>query len=127
MRAKNIYFTGKNIYVGLDIHKKSWSVTVLLDELEHRTFTASPKAKIVSDYLHKHFPGGTYLSAFSGYRTHRELNSFGVKNIVINPANVPSHNKEKTTKTDKVDSRKIVRGLRNRELRGIHVFDEVHE
>ena len=131
MRAKNIDFTGKNIYVGLDVHKKSWSVTVLLDEIEHRTFTTSPKAKLLRDYLQKHFPGGTYLSAyecgFSGYRTHRELNSFGVKNIVINPADVPSNNKEKTTKTDKVDSRKIARGLRNGDLRGIHVFDEVHE
>ena len=52
MRAENIDFTGKNIYVGLDVHKKSWSVTVLLDELEHRTFTTLPKAKIVSA-LHK--------------------------------------------------------------------------
>lgn len=131
MRAKSIDFTGKNIYVGLDVHKKSWSVTILLDELEHRTFTTSPKAKVVSDYLQKHFPGGTYLSAyecgFSGYRTHRELNSLGVKNIVINPADVPSNHKEKTTKTDKVDSRKIARGLRNGDLRGIHVFDQKHE
>lgn len=25
MRSKSIDFTGKNIYVGLDVHKKSWS------------------------------------------------------------------------------------------------------
>ena len=131
MRSKSIDFTGKNIYVGLDVHKKSWSVTVLLDEIEHRTFTTPPKASVVSDYLKKHFPGGTYISAyecgFSGYKTHRDLVEQGVQNIVINPADVPINNKEKTTKTDKVDSRKIAKGLRNGELRGIHVFDKVHE
>jgi|TARA_B110000261_G_scaffold143153_1_gene164943 transposase len=131
MRSKSIDFTGKNIYVGLDVHKKSWSVTVLLDELEHRTFSSPPVPEVLSKYLTKNFPGGTYLSAyecgFSGYGHHRRLHELGIKNIVINPADVPSSNKEKTTKTDKVDSRKIAKGLRNGELRGIHVFDLVDE
>ena len=34
MRTKNIDFTGKNINAGLDVHKKSWSITVLLDHIE---------------------------------------------------------------------------------------------
>ena len=131
MRAKNIDFTGKNIYIGLDVHKKSWSVTILLDELEHRTFSSPPVPEFLNKYLRKHFPGGRYLSAyecgFSGYVHHRKLNELGIENIVINPADVPSSNKEKTTKTDKVDSRKIAKGLRNGELKGIHVFDRVHE
>ena len=112
MRSKSIDFTGKNIYVGLDVHKKSWSVTILLDELEHRTFTSAPNPEVVHKYLNKHFPGGSYFSAyecgFSGYGHHRTLNELGIKNIVINPADVPSSNKEKTTKTDKVDSRKTL-------------------
>ena len=57
MRAKNIDFTGKNIYVGLDVHKKSWSVTILLDELEHRTFSSAPFPEFLNKYLRKHFPG----------------------------------------------------------------------
>jgi len=63
MRAKNIDFTGKNIYIGLDVHKKSWSVTILLDELEHRTFLSPPVPEFLNKYLRKHFPGGRYLSA----------------------------------------------------------------
>lgn len=27
--AKKIDFTGKELFIGLDVHKKSWSVTVL--------------------------------------------------------------------------------------------------
>ena len=44
--------------------------------------------------------------------------------MFIIPADVPCNNKKTTTKMDKLDSRKIARGLRNRELRGIHLFDE---
>jgi hypothetical protein len=53
MRTKNIDFTGKNIFVGLDVHKKSWSVTVLLDEIDSGTSTTSLKANILNDYLQK--------------------------------------------------------------------------
>ena len=35
--------------------------------------------------------------------------------------------KEKQGKTDKVDSRRLARGLRSNDLRGIHVFDRDHE
>ena len=112
MRIKTIDFTGKNVYVGLDVHKKSWIVTILLDELDHRTFTSAPNPNVVHKYLNKHFLGGAYLSTyecgFSGYGHHRQLNELEIKNIVINPADVPSSNEEKTTKTDKVDSRKYI-------------------
>lgn len=27
-----------NVYVGMDVHKKSWSVTILTDDMEYRTF-----------------------------------------------------------------------------------------
>lgn len=127
MKNKVIDFSGENIYVGLDVHKKSWSATVLTDDLEHRTFTMSPDAKGLANYLKKNFPGANYFSAyeagFCGFTHHRQLNEFGVKNIVVNAADVPSTNKDYTTKTDNVDSRKIARALRAKTLKGIHVFD----
>lgn len=127
MKNKVIDFSGQNIYVGLDVHKKSWSATVLADELEHRTFTIVPDAKILVKYLKKNFPGANYFSAyeagFCGFTHHRVLNENGVKNMVVNAADVPSTNKDNTTKTDNVDSRKIARALRAKTLKGIHVFD----
>ena len=30
--TKKIDFKGKDLYIGLDVHKKSWSVTILLEE-----------------------------------------------------------------------------------------------
>ena len=73
------------------------------------------------------FPGGTYNSAyeagFCGYGIHRELNSLGIKNIVINAADIPTTQKDKLQKRDPVDSRKIARSLEKGSLHAIHVFD----
>lgn len=131
MRTKVSDFTGMNIYAGIDVHKKSWSVTLLTDELEHKTFNQPPSADALHTYLSKHFPGAQYHSAyeagFSGYGHHRRLVELGIANLVINPADIPTTDKDKAGKTDKVDSRKIAKGLRNGSLTGIHVFDEADQ
>jgi transposase len=125
--TKKIDFKGKDLYIGLDVHKKSWSVTILVEGMEHRTFTQPPDPLALYNYLQKMFPGGTYYSAyeagFCGYGIHRELNALGVKNIVINAADIPSSQKDQLQKRDPVDSRKIARALEKGLLRAIHIFD----
>lgn len=32
-------FKGQNIFVGIDVHLKSWAVTILTETLVHKTFT----------------------------------------------------------------------------------------
>jgi transposase len=46
---------------------------------------------------------------------------------VIHPADVPSSDKENKRKTDKVDSRKMAKGLKNGELNVIYIPDEHQE
>ena len=130
--TKKIDFTDKNLFIGLDVHKKSWSVTILVEGIEHRTFTQPPDPMALYNYLQRMFPGGSYNSAyeagFCGYGIHRELNSLGIKNIVINAADIPTSQKDKLQKRDPIDSRKIARALENGSLRGIHIFDrEIEE
>jgi transposase len=129
--TKKIDFKGKNLFIGLDVHKKSWSVTILVDGIEHRTFTSPPDPKWLHNYLQRMFPGGSYNSAyeagFCGYGIHRELNSLGISNIVINAADIPTSQKDKLQKRDPIDSRKIARGLEKGSLRGIHIFDREQE
>lgn len=131
MQSKSINFSGMNVYIGLDVHKKSWSVTILTDDIEHKTYTQPPNPDKLYAYLVRHFPGATYYSAyesgFSGYGNHRRLIELGINNIVVNPADIPTTGKEKAGKTDKVDSRKIAKGLRSGTLEAIHVFDESHQ
>jgi transposase len=125
--TKKIDFKGKELFIGLDVHKKSWSVTIVVDGIEHRTFTQPPEPLVLNNYLQRMFPGGDYNSAyeagFCGYGIHRELKSLGIKNIVINAADIPTSQKDKLQKRDPIDSRKIARALEKGSLRGIHIFD----
>lgn len=118
-------FKGQNIYVGFDVHLKSWSVTIMTDHLTHKTFSQSPKPEILYQYLVKNFPDGTYHSAyeagFCGYWIHNKLKSLGVNSIVVNPADIPTTDKDRDQKDDIRDSRKIARSLRNNELTPIYV------
>lgn len=75
--------------------------------------------------MRKNYPGGKYNSVyeagFCGYWIHRELIQAGINNIIINPADVPTKQKERTHKTDKVDSKKLARELENGSLEKIYV------
>lgn len=118
-------FTGQNIYAGFDVHLKSWSVTIMTEKLTHKTFSQPPNPEILHRYLKNNFPGGTYHSAyeagFCGYWIHNKLKLLGVNSMVVNPADIPTTDKEKVQKEDARDSRKIARSLRNGDLKPIHV------
>lgn len=118
-------FKGQNIFVGIDVHLKSWAVTILTDNLFHKTFTQPACADTLSNYLNRNFPGGNYHTVyeagFSGFWTHYKLRGMGINNIIINPADVPTTQKEKLQKDDPTDSRKLARSLRSGELKAIYV------
>ena len=124
-QSKTLDFDGQNIYVGFDVHLKSWKVTIMTDELILKTFVQPPEPEVLHNYLQKNFPGGVYHSAyeagFCGYWIHNKLVSLGIHSIVVNPADVPTTNKEKVQKEDKRDSRKIAKSLRSGDLVPIYV------
>jgi transposase len=128
---KNPNFSGHNVYVGLDVHKVSWAVNIIVDDIEHRHFTQPPNALALYNYLSETFPGANYFSAyecgFCGYHHHRELIKLGIQNIVFNPADLPITDKEKTNKRDPLDSRRISHALQKNQLKGIYVFQPFHE
>ena len=118
-------FRGEPIYVGIDVHKKQWNVFIMSRHKEHKGFTQPPNAAALSNYLRSNFPGATYHSVyeagFCGFWPHEELMREGIHNLVVNPADVPTMDKEKKKKSDKVDCRKLCKGLRSGDLEGIHI------
>lgn len=126
-KVNKISFAGTNIYIGIDVHLKSWKVTIMVDNITYKSFSMDPDVQILVKHLEQNFPEGNYYSAyeagFSGYQLHRELVSYGINNIVVNPADIPTTDKENRQKEDKRDSRKIARSLRNEELLGIYIPD----
>jgi transposase len=124
-KIKEISFKGQNVYLGIDAHLKNWKVTIMLEHSLHKTLSQDADARILADYLKRNFPGGNYLSAyeagFCGYSIHRQLEIHGIKNIVVNPADIPTTDKEKKQKEDKRDSLKIAMSLRSGTLKGIYI------
>jgi len=118
-------FKGQKIFTGIDVHLKSWTVTILTEELTHKTFTQPASAEVLYNYLNRNFPGGDYNSVyeagFSGFWAHYKLKEMGINNIVTNPADVPTSQKEHLQKDDPTDSRKLARSLRNNELQALFI------
>lgn len=118
-------FTGQQIYIGMDVHKRSWSISILTDQFEHKTFTQPPEVNVLVNYLKRNFPGAAYKSVYeagySGFWIHDRLQEQGVQCMVVNPADVPTKDKERATKTDRVDCRKLARTLRNGDIHSIYV------
>jgi transposase len=122
-----LIFEGQNLFVGIDVHLKSWTVSILTEKLFHKTFTQPASAETLFNYLNRNFPGGVYHSVyeagFSGFWAHYKLREMGVKNIIVNAADVPTSQKERLQKDDPTDSRKLARSLRSGELKAIYIPD----
>ncbi len=124
-KGNKLNFSGQHIYVGMDVHKKSWSVSIQTEQFEHKTFTQPPEVEKLTGYLERTFPGATYHTVyeagFSGFWLHDRLKEKGINCMVVNPADVPTKDKERAGKTDRIDCRKLARGLRNGDMKGIYV------
>ena len=56
--VKTISFKGQNIYVGIDVHLKSWTVTIIVGLVTHKSFSQDPSAELLAAYLCRKFPEG---------------------------------------------------------------------
>jgi transposase len=121
----------QRFYVGIDVHKKSWNVTIRSGELVLKTYSMNPSPEELSRYMHENYPGGIYQSVyeagFSGYWSHRRLEELGFKNIIVSANAVPTNGREKIYKTDSIDSRKLARELENGSISGIYIPSRLNQ
>ena len=113
------------LFIGIDVHKRQWSISIYTSAIHHRTFSQPPEPKALKSYIDKHFKGYHVACAYEackfGFWIHEALTGFGYECLVVNPADIPTSNKETAEKTDPIDSRKIAKALRGGMLRSIHV------
>ena len=125
VQSNGINFKGQNIYIGIDVHLKTWSVTIITQSGYKRKHSQNPSAKELFEHLKKHYPGGNYLavyeSGFSGFSTYYALQEFGIQCMVVHAADVPTTQYENVMKDDSVDSEKLAKSLKNGSLRGIYI------
>jgi len=120
-------FSNKQIFVGIDVHKKEWSVTLFYEKNYLRTFRQPSSVDALEKLLRRDYPGAEYLcgyeSGFSGFWIQRQLQSRGVNCYVLHAADIPQTNKHKTTKTDSIDSHSIAQSLSAGTVKPIYVPD----
>lgn len=121
----------QSLFIGIDVHKKQWHVSLFANKMFLKTFVMDPSPEQLSKTLMREYPNFAYFSCyeagFCGFWIHRELLKYGIQNIVVAPNAVPSHSKEKLSKSDAVDARKLARELENGSLRGIHIPSELQQ
>ncbi len=126
--SNGISFKGKHFFVGFDVHKKRWVVTIRHNGLSLKTFSMDPSPEILKRYLEKNYPDGiyhlVYEVGFCGFWIYRRFKELGMDCIVINPADVPTAHKEKDRKTDTIDSHKLARELEKGSLKCIYIPQE---
>jgi len=122
---------GQPLCIGLDVHLKSWTVTIRGAGTELAHFNAPPDAGALATHLRRRYPGAAYRSVyeagFCGFAPHRALEQQGIHNLVVHSPDVPTTHKEKLAKEDHRDSRKLARELENSNLGGIYIPNPAHE
>lgn len=125
MQRNKISFKGQKIFIGIDVHARSWEVAVLTESGFAERHSQAPSAKVLFDFLRRHFPEGeyhaVYESGFSGFSTYYALKEYNIDCVVTHAADVPTTQYEKVMKTDKVDALKLARSLRAYEIRPIYI------
>jgi transposase len=80
---------------------------------------------VLVKYLHRNFPGAKYRCVYEagyfGFWIHDALQQQGIECYVVHPADVPTKDKERRNRSDRVDARKLARNLRSDELTPLYV------
>lgn len=119
----NSFFEKVLLFVGIDVHKTKWVVTIRTYDLELKTFTMQPSAEELKKMLEKNYPGADYRivyeCCFSGFWIYDYFIERGYK-IIVTPTN-RIYKDGSTIKTDKIDSRKLAFQLSRGLLREVKV------
>lgn len=118
-------FENETVYIGLDVHKRSWNAAIYLNEQFIRNIHQPPTPQALYHYLQHSYPLAKYVCAYEcgkfGYWIQREFKQLGVECLVVNPADIPSTHKDEVYKTDSRDARGIAHALSSGQLKSIYV------
>ena len=117
------FFENILLFIGIDVHKSKWVVTIRTYDLELKTFSMKPSVEELERFLLKNYPGADYRivyeCCFSGFWIYDYFSEKGYK-IIVTPTN-RIYKDGSTIKTDKIDSRKLALQLSRELLREVIV------
>ena len=102
-------FTNRDLYVGVDVHKVRWQVAVYYEGLVLTNTSIEASSDGLVTHLHKRYGKANFHCVYEsgpfGFTLCRSLWTAGMECMVVNPADIPSMDKERRGKTDQVDAR----------------------
>ena len=123
--SKQITTDSPKLFIGLDIHKKSWRFHFTTDIVSGSGHTFPPKTELIRNYVLINYPNYEVSIAYEvgccGYKPARDFESFGWDTFVVNPSDIPRPAKNKFMKTDKIDAKNIAKQLRAGNLKKITI------
>ena len=121
-------FSGRLLYVGIDVHKLRWQVAVYYEGLILSNCSIEGSGDALVTHLRKRYGDAqfncVYESGPFGFTLCRSLWAAGIECMVVNAADIPDTDKERRSKTDQVDARKLATHLAAGLLHPVHVPTE---
>jgi transposase len=109
--SNRVDFTGKTIFVGIDVHQKDWQVAKVIGGICLGNHRMKASHKELIEHLRSRYPGATFKCVYEscawGFTLQRQLQQAGIDCIVVHAADVSTTDKEKRRKTDKIDALKL--------------------
>ena len=123
MRSINKQIQGEELFVGIDLHKHRWHVTIRAADVEIFSNSIAGRWQELKKVLNR-YSGcrihAVYEAGCFGFWLFDHLTQYGVDCIVTPPSLIPQEHGNRV-KTDRLDSRKLARLLAKRLLKGIWV------
>ena len=129
--SKQVTTMSPKLFIGLDIHKKTWKFHFTIDLVEGSGHTFPPVPDKVHAYVLRNYPNYEVSVAYEvgccGFEPARAFISFRWDTFVVNAADIPRPAKNKFVKTDKIDAKNIAKQLRAGNLRKLTIPDKPRE
>jgi transposase len=123
MKSINKQIQGEELFVGIDLHKHRWHVTIRTADVEIFSNSIAGRWSELKKVLNR-YKGcrihAVYEAGFLGFWLFDHLTQYGVDCIVTPPSLIPQEHGNRV-KTDRLDSRKLARLLAKGLLKGIWV------
>lgn len=122
-------FKGQSFYVGIDVHKRSFSVALLRPDGMIQDWRTPADVESITNRLINlpiHIAAVCYEAGPTGFGLARKLRSFGVKTIVAAPSRIPRP-VTATNKTDSLDCIKLAEFAASGLVKSIAIPSEKEE
>ena len=127
MQTLTEIYKGKTIYIGLDLHKKTWNLTARCEGLFLKYWTMPANKQKLVESLHRLFPGAQFVLAYEagcfGYWLYDYLMDHDIVTVITPPHMIPKQDTQRV-KNNRIDSRKLAIYLEKGLLKKVAVPDE---